>query len=1500
MRELKLFFIFAVSGWTLLVAVLGINHASEMKGGITQLVLQEARTAFEMNRLYFLWNSDHGGVYVPTTPNHPPNPHLDAPEKDIRTPSGKPLTLTNSAYMIREVNRSASKESQYKMSLVSLTPINPLNTPDEWERNALKDFSHGATQKYAFDKTGGESRFRLIRPIVIRRNCLSCHANSGYSVGEVRGGISVTIPAANHEAIVNNELVHLGLTDLAIWGFGVLGIAFMFQNIMKKERLRKTAEDALSESHRTIEAKVAERTSELKAEITLRKTAEKRLERSNRTLNLIRRCHRAMVQANEEKAFLEETCAIIADAGYRLVWVGLKEDNPQKDVRPVAHAGFDKGYLDNLGISWGYTHRGNGPVGRSIRDGITVVCNDVSHDPRLSLWRKEAEARGYASILSLPLAFGNDILGALAIYAAETDAFNDPWEVEIFQEMATDLAYGFKALRTRGERDKAFEKLSGAYDEIGGMVEKRNRQLETVWTRYENLVDFAPIGLFETDPDGNCLLVNRLWLEYSGMEKKQAIGNGWVRAIHPEDRQKVFEEWCAAVAQNQDFSFQYRFRSSEGRITWVLGSATTLFAENGEISGYLGAVQDITEIKAAERKLLKSEERLKQSQEIAKLGQWELDLVTNRLAWSPGIFHLFEIDPQVFRASYDAFLEVVHPEDREMVDRAYSDSLKTRTPYRSTHRLVMPDGRVKHVREACRHELDETGTPVRSVGIVQDITDIKRYQDSLQWELEINQAVARCLEELISSDQTIEHVTQAIFDSVKELTKSSHGFVASVDPETRIMTSHTLSTMLKGQCRVSEAQRRIHFKPAENGRFGSLFGHSVDTGQAFYTEAPASHPASKGLPEGHIPIRRFLSVPVVLAGKVRGLIALANSSLPYTEAHLAATSRFADIFGLALDRAEFQSALTRSEARFRALVETSTDWIWEVDRSGRYTYCSPGIRDILGYAPEEMLGKRFTELAQLDSQSRFKPMFSEIAKTGKSFLGLETEVRHKDGRLVILESGGVPIIDEDSNVIGYRGIDRDITGRKQAAEKLNRQKTMLQGILTAIQECAFLMDTEGRVLYANQTMAERLGTTVETLVGSEILGFIPGDLRQSRMKHVERVIRRKNPVQFEDVQFGRHIENRIYPLRHPETGEVTEMAYLGIDISERKQAELQLRKLSRAIEQSPSSIVITDTEGTIEYVNPAFTVITGYTPEEALGQNPRILKSEVHDMAFYRDMWETIRSGSIWNGELCNRKKDGSLFWEQTAISGVSATDGAVTHYIAVKHDISDRKDLEKLKEDVERIMRHDLKTPLNAIMGIPQILEMDDNLTEKQLEMIKMIETSGQRMLGMINMSMDIFKMETGSYRYSPFPVDAATVIMRIINENKSLISSKDIRVDFENRFEGQEMRVLSEKSLLFSMLSNLVVNALEASPPVETVRITLEGAETDGDIRISIHNHGAVPEAIRNDFFQKYKTHGKKKGTGLGTYSAKLIADTMGCRLDMATSEEDGTTLTVVLPRT
>ena len=228
-------------------------------------------------------------------------------------------------------------------------------------------------------------------------------------------------------------------------------------------------------------------------------------------------------------------------------------------------------------------------------------------------------------------------------------------------------------------------------------------------------------------------------------------------------------------------------------------------------------------------------------------------------------------------------------------------------------------------------------------------------------------------------------------------------------------------------------------------------------------------------------------------------------------------------------------------------------------------------------------------------------------------------------------------------------------------------------------------------------------------------------------------------------------------------------------------------------------------------------------------------------------------------------------------------------------------KEAAQLRDDVEHIMRHDLKGPLNIVIGVPTILKTELTLNPQQEQLLALVEDCGYQLLAMVNNSLNIYKMERGVYDFEPIAVDLMLILDRVWHEVRDILRVKNLTlttlIEQQPRKPGDTFIVSGEKLPLHTMMSNLVRNAVEASPRGETVTITCHHR---AQAVMNIHNKGVVPQAVRYRFFDKFVTDGKKQGTGLGTYSARLIIETHGGTIELDTSEPGTTGVIVRLPLT
>lgn len=358
-------------------------------------------------------------------------------------------------------------------------------------------------------------------------------------------------------------------------------------------------------------------------------------------------------------------------------------------------------------------------------------------------------------------------------------------------------------------------------------------------------------------------------------------------------------------------------------------------------------------------------------------------------------------------------------------------------------------------------------------------------------------------------------------------------------------------------------------------------------------------------------------------------------------------------------------------------------------------------------------------------------------------------------------------------------------------------------------------------------------------------------------------------------------------------------------IDTRKCTEEALRTSRREyqdlVEQALCVVLRMDTSGRISFINGYGANLFGYAAEELLGRHVvgTILPSEDRNGQQSEQTVGSLISemqGPAFTESECMRK-DGSRIWLSWAHSSLRNANGETSEFLSVGLDVTACKAAEAFREDVTRIVRHDLKSPLAGIISVPKAMRDDENLTSEQRELLNAVEETGLRMMNMINSSLNLYKMEAGQYEFQAEPVDLIAVAAKAGKDVQKLRTRKvPVRILLNGRpiRENDSMKVPGEPNLLQNMAENLLLNAVEASDnqPVEI------GFETDGKCVMEIRNKLAVPREICDNFFEKYATSGKSGGTGLGTYSAWLTARVHGGAIAMTTSEETGTCVRVTLP--
>jgi PAS domain S-box-containing protein len=380
-----------------------------------------------------------------------------------------------------------------------------------------------------------------------------------------------------------------------------------------------------------------------------------------------------------------------------------------------------------------------------------------------------------------------------------------------------------------------------------------------------------------------------------------------------------------------------------------------------------------------------------------------------------------------------------------------------------------------------------------------------------------------------------------------------------------------------------------------------------------------------------------------------------------------------------------QEELTRSERRYRAMFDRSHAVMILVDPdTGTIVGANPAAVTYYGYSREEFIGKSIQEINVSPHQQIRDGMVR--ARTGsQGHFSWQHRLASGDVRTVDVYSGPVEL---DGRELLF-SIVHDVTARRRTEEALRISEERFRIIAESVPDMIAILTPDGQFEYASPAFRV-LGIESEALPGSPFLDIVEttdGPRVREALHEAERTLQSQSVEhQVRGVAGVTRIVETSVTVQIDDAGQ--RIITVSRDITERRRRDQIVRKLSSAVEHSPTSIIITDVRGTIEYVNPSFCRVTGYAPEEVIGRNPRLLKSGESMAEEYGRLWKTITSGQTWHGRFANRKKDGSIFWERATISPITGANGAITHFVAVKEDVSEQIRQEQERLDLDRELR--------------------------------------------------------------------------------------------------------------------------------------------------------------------------------------------------------------------
>ena len=613
-------------------------------------------------------------------------------------------------------------------------------------------------------------------------------------------------------------------------------------------------------------------------------------------------------------------------------------------------------------------------------------------------------------------------------------------------------------------------------------------------------------------------------------------------------------------------------------------------------------------------------------------------------------------------------------------------------------------------------------------------------------------------------------------------------------------------------------------------------------------------------------------------------------------------------------RKKTEKSLRESEERWGFALEGSGDGVWDWDlQTGKIVF-SRRYKEILGFSADANWDSLGDWTARVNPEDLSRAMVDLEAYLDGKLPAYTVEYRMscRDGSWKwMLARGMVVARAEGGRPMRMIGTHTDITGRKQAAEAIRQSETQLRLLLDSAAEAIYGIDVHGNCTFCNPSCLRLLGYQhADELIGKNMHQMI-------HYKHAD-----ETPFPVEECQIymaflrgaNTHVDNEVFwradgtcfPVEywsHPQLhdGVATGAVITFFDITERMLSNEKLLKLSRAVENSPASVVITNMNGIIEYVNKRFTAVTGYLPEEAIGQNPRILNAGIQTPEFYREMWTTILAGNEWQGEVYNKKKSGEIYLEHAFISPIRDDKGLVTHFVAVKEDITKRKQTEqelqkamaaaeaasRAKGDFLANMSHEIRTPMNAIIGLSHLC-MQTELTPKQKDYLHKVHGSAKALLGIINDVLDFSKIEAGKMSMEQVRFELEDVLGNLATVVSTKAEEKGLEFLFETSLDVYP-HLMGDPLRLGQVLINLAGNAIKFTEKGEVLVLTEVEEETADSVvlRFTVRDSGiGMTQEQIGKLFQAFTqadstTTRKFGGTGLGLSISKRIVGLMNGKI-------------------
>ncbi len=975
----------------------------------------------------------------------------------------------------------------------------------------------------------------------------------------------------------------------------------------------------------------------------------------------------------------------------------------------------------------------------------------------------------------------------------------------------------------------------------------------------KNVINSSPNFIYVKDKSGKFVLTNQNWSNQLRYTPAEIIGKT-VFDVFPDreiaksmlkDDEEIFKKKKPKI--ERDEKYQDKF----GRIRWLHTIKMPLKDENGKINFIIGISIDITDRKIAEEKIKESEINyralIETSSDAIYVFQGSRFVLVNS-AWE----RLFGYTAKEATSKKFNVMSIVAPESKNLILKRF----KTRLNKLQIESRYEMKGLTKY---GATIDLEVSTTEItwkgqKSIqGIYRDITERKKTEEALRREA-------------------------FIFDNLYDA-------IIITDQEGKILNWNASATKLYGYTKDEILNKSAEILNQDNYPF-TLTKKIIMTvekegkwnGEIDFIRKDGS----KGVAETIVfPFRDTKGEKIALIGVNRDIT----------------------------KRKQIEIELRESEDKFRRLAEKSMIGVYLI-QDNIFRYINPRFAEIFEYKLDEIINRfgpkdlTTPESYVIVNENIIKRINNQVITLHYEFQGLT-----KSKRVIDVEVYGSRTIYLGKPAI--IGTLLDITERKRSEKALQESIRRYQDLADLLPQTIFEVDINGKLTFANQASFKIFGYSNEDFdEGLYVTQMIIPEERQIAYNNIQKILNGKRVTRYE--YFALKKDGTSFPALiyiNPIRSEGLTIGFRGIllDISDRKQSEEQIRKLSRAVEQSPTSIVITNIWGDIEYVNPYFTELTGYSFQEVVGENPRILKSGYTSSEDYGKLWELITSGKKWRGEFHNKKKNGELYWEEASISPIVNSKGKITHFLAIKVDITERKRIvaelirakekaeesDKLKSEFLAQMSHEIRSPISTILSYNSFLkeELKGKLDTFLESSFTSIDSAGKRLLRTIDLILNMAALQSGYINLKPTNVNIVDILKSLISEFEVYAKNKKLSINF--KINTTNTNVITDDYLVTEIFQNLIDNAIKYTTKGYIEINTYENEDNKLCVDVIDTGIGISKEympKLFSPFTQEETGYSRSyEGNGLGLALVKNYIDLIGADIKIKSEKNSGSVFTV-----